>query len=48
LAGSAPIEQFLPWLTGHSVNRGAFKVCALEVADALTWRAATVLQTQIE
>src|SRR6266581_1785324 len=46
--GDAPIEQVFPWLTGHKVNRGARMACALDAALALTRRAATVLQTQIE
>jgi hypothetical protein len=48
LAGSAPIEHLFPWLTGHRVNRGASKACALAATVAATDRAGTVLQTQTE
>jgi hypothetical protein len=38
----------VPWLTGHSVNRGVSTACALDVTVAFTCRARVVLQTQTE
>ena len=38
----------MPWLTGHSVNRGARTACALVATVARTCRAGAVLQTQME
>jgi hypothetical protein len=48
LAGSLPIEQVVLRAAGQSVNRGARMACTLDAALAVTLRARTVLQTQIE
>ena len=38
----------MPWLTGHSVNRGVSTACELVATVAITCRAGAVLQTQTE
>jgi hypothetical protein len=48
LAGRLPIEQVVLRAAGQSVNRGFRIACALDVALAVTLRARTVVQTQIE
>ena|SRR5579859_1666202 len=40
--------QLLPCLTGHNVNVGVSKACALETTVAVTFRLGLVLHTQTE